>query len=221
MVRSERNSVGGLLLVGLGALILLLEIFNVNLWSLLGFSWPVFVLIPGVICLALAASGTRKMAGFVFPGAIITGTGAILWYQQLTDHWESWAYMWTLYPAFVGMALMFFGARTAEDKAREVGRALLNYSIIAFLAFGAFFELFIFHSNGAHMGWMIPLALIVFGGLLFFGGRGDKPKRKFGTDFPQPRRDGYISPRNDLQHRINEAIAEPDPVKPTDPQKFV
>jgi hypothetical protein len=217
MAQSQRNTFGAVLLIGLGLLFLIGQIFNINLWQMLGFSWPVFVMIPGVIFLALALTGDRKMAGFAFPGSIITGTGAILWYQNLTDNWQSWAYVWTLYPAFVGLAMMFYALRNTDKKTYGVGRAMVNYSLIAFLAGAAFFELFIFHANGALTGWLLPLALIVGGGYLLVTGRGgvSLQKRKFSdVSFSSPRKNGYISHGDDLQQRIDAAIREDDPVEP-------
>ncbi len=215
MAQSQRNTFGALLLIGLGILFLIGQIFSINLWQMLGFTWPVFVMIPGVIFLALAFTGDKKMAGFAFPGTIITGTGAILWYQNLTGNWQSWAYAWTLYPGFVGLAMMFMALRSADKKTYGIGRSMVNYSLIAFLAFAAFFELFIFHANGALTGWLLPLGLIAVGGYLFMSGRsGELPKRKFDSaSFGSPRK-RYISPSDDLQQRIDEAIAEDQPVEP-------
>ena len=192
MAQTQRNTFGAVLLIGLGILFLIGQIFNINLWEMVGFSWPALVLIPGVIFLALAFTGDRKVAGFAFPGTIITGTGAILWYQNVTDNWQSWAYVWTLYPAFAGLAMMFVGLRNADKKAYGVGRAMVNYSLIAFLAFAAFFELFIFHANGALTGWLLPLALIVVGGYMLLSGRSGLPqKRKFeASSFSSPRKRG-------------------------------
>jgi hypothetical protein len=216
MAQSQRNTFGAVLLIGLGLLFLIGQIFNINLWQMLGFTWPVFVLIPGVIFLALAFTGNKKMAAFAFPGTIITGTGAILWYQNLTDNWQSWAYAWTLYPGFVGLAMMFVGLRNADKKSYGIGRAMVNYSLIAFLAGAAFFEAFIFHANSALTGLLLPLALIAGGGYLLVTGRTGLPqKRKFdGVSFSSPRKNGYISHGDDLQQRIDEAIREDEPVEP-------
>ena len=220
MTQSQRRPFGAVLLIGLGILFLIGQIFNINVWEMLGFSWPVFVLIPGVICLALAFTGDKKMAGFAFPGTIISGTGAILWYQHLTGNWQSWAYIWALYPAFAGLALMFVSMRNNDQKHYGVGRSMVNYSLIAFLALAAFFEVFIFHANSVLTGWLLPLALIGAGGYMYLTGRSSEtPKRKFadGSFSPSesiPRKNSYLSPSDELQQRIDEAIREDEPVEP-------
>ena len=216
MAQTQRNTFGAVLLIGLGILFLIGQIFNINFWEIVGFSWPALVMIPGVIFLALAFTGDKKMAAFAFPGSIITGTGALLWYQNLTGNWQSWAYAWTLYPGFVGLAMMFVALRNADKKTYGVGRSMVNYSLIAFLAGAAFFELFIFHANGALTGWLVPVGLIAVGGYLFISGRSGEPrKRKFeGVTFSSPRKNGYMTQGDDLQQRIDEAIREDDPVEP-------
>ena len=214
MAQSQRNTFGAILLIGLGIVFLVGQVFNVNLWNIVGFSWPVFVLIPGVIFLALAFTGDERMAGFSFPGTIITGTGLILWYQNVTDNWQSWAYMWTLYPAFVGLALMFTGWRKADERLRGVGRRFVTYSLIGFLAFAGFFELMIFHANGALTGWLMPLLLIGVGGYLFISGRGGHVIEKRKTDdfaFEGARRNGRLSARDGLKREIDAAVAEGEP----------
>ena len=217
MAQSQRNTFGAILLIGLGILFLVGQVFSINLWEIVGFSWPVFVLIPGVIFLALAFTGDQKMAGFAFPGMITTGTGLILWYQNATDNWQSWAYVWTLYAVFIGLALMFVGWRTHNEKRISTGRHFVNIGVIGFLVFAAFFELLIFHANSALTGWMLPLALIVVGGYLLVSGRGGHLIEKRKLDdfaFPGARTNGHLSQRDGLKREIDAAIAEGEPDEP-------
>lgn len=225
MAQNGRNTLGAVFLIGLGVLFLVVQTFGINLWAVLGFSWPVFILIPGVVFLALALAGDRKMSGFIFPGAFITGTGAILWFQNATDNWQSWAYIWTLYPVFLGLALMFNGQRTGKEKEVRTGRGFVTFGVIAFLVGAAFFELLIFQGNSALTRWVLPVGLIGVGGYLLLNGRGtplvigDKRKnepiftgaRNIGTS---ARSNGRLSPSDELQRQIDEALAEDDPSAP-------
>jgi hypothetical protein len=102
------RSITAFSLIGLGVLFLLSQIFGFSLFSLL---WPLFVIIPGAAFLYFAITGDKKMAGLAVPGTVITGTGLILLFQSITGYWQSWAYAWTLYPLFVGLALTFMGQR--------------------------------------------------------------------------------------------------------------
>ncbi|MCC6803400.1 MAG: hypothetical protein IT319_10980 [Anaerolineae bacterium] len=226
MAQSGRNTLGAILLIGLGVLFLIGQTFGINLWSVFNVSWPIFILIPGVIFLALAFLGDRRMSGFVFPGTIVTGTGLILWFQNATDNWQSWAYIWTLYPVFLGLALMFNGQRTGKEKEVRTGRGFVTFGVVAFLVGAAFFELLIFGGNSALVRWVLPLGLIGAGGYLLLTGRipalviGDKRKndqpvftgaRNVGTT---ARSNGRLSPSDELQRQIDEALAEDEPSDP-------
>ncbi|MFN8561661.1 MAG: hypothetical protein U0703_08595 [Anaerolineae bacterium] len=226
MAQNGRNTLGAVFLIGLGVLFLVVQTLGINLWAAVGFSWPVFILIPGVVFLALALAGDRRMSGFIFPGAFITGTGAILWFQNATDNWQSWAYIWTLYPVFLGLALMFNGQRTGKEKEVRTGRGFVTFGVIAFLVGAAFFELLIFQGNSTLTRWVLPVGLIGVGGYLLLNGRGtplmfgDKRKndqpvftgaRNIGTS---ARSNGKLSPSDELQRQIDEALAEDDPSAP-------
>lgn len=176
--QDQGRTIAGVLLIGLGGLFLLGQVTGANIF---GLGWPLFVLIPGAIFLALALrSGDNNTVGFIFPGIIVTGTGLILTYQNITNHWESWAYIWALYPVMVGMALRYFGHHTQKTEPTQVGRMMMIGGLIAFIGLGALFELFIF--NGVGLGIiapMIPLVMIGSGLFMLFRTQSEnKAKRK-------------------------------------------
>lgn len=124
--------------------------------------WPLFVLIPGLIFLAVAARGGRATAPFAIPGMIISGTGLLLLAQNLTGYWDSWSYAWTLYSVFLGMGLAMMG-RLLGDQAFEVlGRVLILVGSVAFVVLGLLMEVVV-RGLGAEP-W--PLLLIGLGLLL-------------------------------------------------------
>ena len=122
--------VGAAVLIGLGIIFLLDEFLD---FSFLGQLWPFLIILPGLAFLAVAWMGTEKSVQLVYPGAIITGTGLILLVQNITGRFESWSYAWALYPALVGLANMFVGRRTHNDRVYKEGRRLLNTGLILFL----------------------------------------------------------------------------------------
>ena len=99
-------------------------------------------------------------ASLAVPGAIVTGTGAILFYQNVTNHWESWAYAWALYPVFLGLALTFMGERSHNQSAINTGRGFVRWGGIAFVALWALFELVIFAGNRGIGNVLLPAFLI-------------------------------------------------------------
>lgn len=129
-------------LIATGLLFFVSEIFGFNAWSVI---WPLFVLVPGLPFLYFAVNSEDKNAAWLaIPGSLIAGTGAILLFQSFTGHWESWAYIWTLYGVFFGLAMRHAGRRTNTKEAFQVGTGFLVASAIGFVVLGTFFELFIF-----------------------------------------------------------------------------
>jgi len=206
-------------LIGFGVLFLVGQFVSPDwLWNL----WPLFVLVPGLVFLYFAVTGKPDAASLAIPGAIITGTGLILLFQSITGRWESWAYIWALYPVFLGLGLMYMGRRTDNQGTYNSGQGFVQWGLIAFLVLGSFFEIFIFGGFGVGR-FILPLALIGIGAWLLFrprrvsrladlGPSNGKPKRvdedPFFTGAPSPRPRG-TAPRGDsLRQRIDEALAE-------------
>jgi hypothetical protein len=202
------RNIGALALIGVGILFLMTNVFGIelNFW---GAAWPFFVIVPGAVFLWLAVTGGKQALGFVFPGAIVTGTGLILLAQNLTNYWESWAYVWTLYPVFVGAALLFHGSRTGEQAQSNTGRNLVRGGLTAFLILGAIFELFIFERVGGIGTLLVPLLLIGAGVFML---RGRRSQASAAPQFKAKRKnDSDINPN--LQRQIDEALAEDEPEK--------
>lgn len=155
------RKIGGFVLVALGVIFLLAQIINFDF----GMIWPLFVIIPGGIFLSIALwNKDEQTIGFIFPGTIVTGTGLILAYQNFTGHWESWAYIWALYPVMAGVAMRYFGRRTGKTEPVAMGQKLIVGWMIAFVIIAAMFELFIF--NGVSLSFvapLVPLAMIAIG----------------------------------------------------------
>ena len=76
--------------------------------------------------------------GLAIPAAIVSGIGGILYYQDLTGSGESWSYMWTLIPGFVGVGTILRGL-LGEDSRNNLrhGLNLMVISAVLFLVFSA------------------------------------------------------------------------------------
>jgi hypothetical protein len=151
-------------LIGLGLLLLILRHFG---WFV-GSVWPLFVIVPGVVLIALAASFGWQSKFVAAAGAVITGAGLILAIQNATDYFQSWAYAWALLPAFAGAAMWTMGARENDASAEATGRGLVQGGGVVFIVLGAMFELFIFNRGWFDAGLALALLLIVMGGFLLF-----------------------------------------------------
>ncbi len=173
-----------LVLVGIG--FLLLRLFDVELEF---FSWPLFIVIPGVLlfALALALKGTPA-AWLIVPASIVTMTGLLLLYQDTTGHWESWAYAWALLaPGALGLGLLVHGWLEGRPLQVAAGMRLVGIGVAIFVIGGIFLEL-ILDISGRRFGRVLfPAVLIGLGLLLLLGPalRARRPQRT-GTADPPP-----------------------------------
>jgi len=69
-----------------------------------GFYWP-FILL-GAAVLFWIAGFFNRLPGLIIPGTILAVLGSIFLYQVRTGDWESWAFVWALIPASVGLGMM-------------------------------------------------------------------------------------------------------------------
>lgn len=155
-MRKGSSAVFGLILVAIGLLFLLPQLFPQLEGVLsLGRNWPFLLVgLGGVFILAGLAAAPPLMV----PGSIIAGIGGILVYQNLSGDWASWAFAWALIPGFVGVGMVLMGLRSRElrHSVRHGGTLLLT-SLLLFFVFAAFF-------NGmGDIGRYWPGALIVAG----------------------------------------------------------
>ena len=155
---SQRRSslAGGLVLVLLGALFLAVQwVPGLQLW----FSWPLIIIGIGVLLLIVGLlTGVPAMA---IPACIIGGIGGLLYWQNATGNWESWAYAWTLIPGFVGVGMVLSGLLGGDTRQTVRGGAwLILVSLVLFAVFASFFGAL------GLVGSYWPVLLIVLGLLL-------------------------------------------------------
>jgi hypothetical protein len=206
MSNTSGRSAAAIGLIGLGVLFLLAQIVN---FSVIGLLWPFFVVVPGLIFLYNAVTGDKKNAGLAVPGAMITGTGAILLYQNLTNHWSSWAYIWALYPVFLGLALVFMGRRTGSESSLRTGDGFVKWGLFAFVGLWALFELLIFGGRSQLISTFLPLALIAAGIVLLMRS-GNRQKRSVTVEKVKYSNGNRSAHGETLQDKIDAALAEED-----------
>jgi len=138
----------------------------------LNWDWPFYVIGAGVILLLIGlVTDAPRMA---IPAAIVAGIGGILYYQNMSQDWESWNFMWALIPGFVGIGNILAGL-LGDDLRHNFGRGmnLIIISVVLFLIFAAVFNrINILGSYG------VAALLILLG--LYVIGRGLMSSRKGG-----------------------------------------
>lgn len=139
-MRRQRSSnlAVGLILVLIGAWFLAIQFLpNLRVWFNLNLSWPLIVIGAGVMLLLIGLlSGSPGMA---VPACIVGGIGGLLYYQNLSGNWGSWAYAWTLIPGFAGAGVFLSGLLGNRPKrSLSEGLNLIVISLVLFLVFAAF-----------------------------------------------------------------------------------
>ncbi|MCI0394321.1 MAG: DUF5668 domain-containing protein [Chloroflexi bacterium] len=136
-MQRKSSIIGGLILIVVGAFFLALQMFPSLAEQLdIDRQWPLLVVAIGGLFLLGAFLGTPSLA---VPGSVIAGIGSLLYYQNLTDNWESWSYAWTLILGFAGVGtfIRYTLQKQVATGIRRGGRQVLT-SLILFVVFSAF-----------------------------------------------------------------------------------
>ena len=175
--RSNTGSlIAGAALIVFGLLALAGQLFRgFNFWGVI---WPFFIIGVGVLFFVGMYTGGKSASGLAIPGSIFTFVGLMLFLQNLSGHWESWSYGWTVILMAVGLGIYIMGRYTENPGQRESGSRLLKIGAILFVIFGGFFEM-IFNSF-AFSRFIFPVALILLGIYLVMG-RSRLPTKQYNT----------------------------------------
>lgn len=153
------NLVLGFLLIA-GGLIFLASRIIPGFELVLSFSWPWIIILVGAALLLLGLLiGVPEMA---IPACIVSGVGGILYYQNVSGNWESWAYAWALIPVFVGVGMILaalIGGRQGKVYLEALGP--IGFGVVAFVLIGSFFNAF-----SGSWALYLPLVLVLVGGYI-------------------------------------------------------
>ena len=138
MDKGKRTSiVGGAILILVGAVLFAAQVlpdFMPDFWEI--FSWPWIVIGIGLVLFILGAAVGEP--GMAVPATIMSGLGGILAYQWYTGDWQSWSYIWTLIPGFVGIGIILMSLLGGNASLKD-GTTLMFISFIMLAVFGSFF----------------------------------------------------------------------------------
>lgn len=165
----DRGSIlfGATLLV-IGAVWILSQFLEIPLADYL---WPFAIIIPGVFVF-ISALNMERAGGdaLAVTGSILTSVGLLLFVQQLTNTWSSWAYAWALIaPTSIGIGQIIYGNIKKQESLVKTGLQMVKVGLGIFAVGFIFFELII-GLNGfgiSRFGLpVIPVALIGIGILI-------------------------------------------------------
>lgn len=220
LIGSVFGTLGAILGSVFGALGSIIGSVFTTIGNIASIDWPFFIILPGLAVLAVAFFGSASIAPLAVLGSVVTGTGLILLYQDMTGRFETWAYLWALYPVFVGAALMFVASRTDNPEMADGGRKSVMTGLLMTAGFGLFFELIFNGGFDLIFQYGIPAALII-GGYLLLRKRDaapvqEKPKHElaYAAPLPEKPKNGKYGISPDLERQIDAALAEDDPNEP-------
>ena len=122
------------------------------------FTWPLIIVGVGLVLLVIGL--LTGVPGMAIPACIVGGIGALLYWQNSTDNWASWAYAWALIPGFAGVGTILAGILGGDRKMARGGGWTVLISLVMFGVFGALL------GGPAVLGDYWPLLLILLGMML-------------------------------------------------------
>jgi hypothetical protein len=179
-MQTNRSNVGtliaGTILIAFGLLGLFRNFLPRLDW---GSIWPFAIIGFGALFFVAMVAGGKSVAAFAIPGSIISGIGLILLFQNMTGHWESMSYFWTLIILFVGVGIYVMGWYAGDPNQKRSGVGMMKVGFILFIVFGTFFEVFIFSSFN---NLVFPVLLILLGVYLILSRMGLFGRNRSRTD---------------------------------------
>lgn len=125
-------------------------------------TWPIQIIGVGIV---LAALGLLCWtSGLMIPAASIGGIGGLLYWQNITGRWESWAYAWALIIIFVGVGIGLTGIMERKRSIILGAGWTIFIGMLLFIVFGAFLG----GSDLIQKYW--PVVIILLGGLFLVKG---------------------------------------------------
>ena len=187
------NITGGLILILLGAWFLAVQFVpQLSAWA--EGKWSLVII--GVVFLLFSV--LTSASGLSIPAFIVGGIGGILYYQNVTGDWGSWAYIWSLIPGFVGLGLLFFSLQVRDRGARQAGFILVFISMILFAVFGSFLGA----PQAVIQFWPVILVIAGLWSIVntLFGNRNPQPQQTIGESIEEA--------MEDVSNSVEEAFDE-------------
>jgi hypothetical protein len=164
-LQGNSGKVLGVLLMALGALLLVGQWFRIDVGH---WGWPFFIIVPGVVTF-IVGSATEGQTGrpLMIAGSMMAAVGLLLFYQNMTDHWASWAYGWALIaPTAFGVGEIMYGLLKDDPQTVSTGTRLVTIGLVVFFAGAVFFELVLGIGGFGMSAWVWSVVLIGVGAFL-------------------------------------------------------
>jgi hypothetical protein len=159
----------GVVLILVGVLLFAGQALNIGLGDL---GWPVWIVAVGLAILLSGLALTRE-EGMVVGGTVVTTVGLVLFYQNATGLWATWAYAWALVgPAAGGLGMVLWGLRNGNGRDVRNGFWALLGGLAIFAVGYLFFE-GVIGLSGDRLPlpeWVLPVVVIGIGVVVLLRG---------------------------------------------------
>ncbi|MGD0249168.1 MAG: hypothetical protein ABSB75_08965 [Candidatus Limnocylindrales bacterium] len=195
----------GVFLVALGLFFLVSEQLSFDVGR---HGWPLFIIVPGALLFLMGLAISHEGGlGAAIPGGIITTVGLLLFVQESTDTYASWAYAWALVtPGSVGVTLTLWGLIHRRWDLFDAGVQAAAAGFGLFVVLGLFFEN-VLGLDGAHGSVLrntLPVMAVGLGVLVVIWNL-------------LPRRSRSDLPASDVWRPVDEPIPPAPPTPPVPP----
>jgi hypothetical protein len=155
--RRRSNLIGGIVLILVGGFLLAAQIFpGLGLTLNIELSWPLILVGIGIFLLLLGLLVNEP--DMAVPACVVGGIGGILYWQNMTGDWASWAYAWTLIPGFVGVGVILSGLFGGKfRRSLRDGGTLILISLVMFAIFSSLL------GGKSYLGVYWPVLIILLG----------------------------------------------------------
>jgi len=152
------NIAAALVLILLGVWFLAVQIFpGLRDFAYGRITWPVAIIGVGAVIGLIGL--VTWVPDLLIPACIVGGIGGLLYWQNATGNWGSWAYAWALIPGFVGVGIVLSGALRGNRRAMIGGGWTIFNSLVLLAIFGSFL-------GGMALFRYWPVLLILLGVLM-------------------------------------------------------
>lgn len=165
-----RGSVWPGIVVMLAGLALLgMNMLNLEVHSV---PWPLYIIIPGALLLIPAVQldpdePTERATILARIGAVLVMIGLVTAFVEVVDHYESWAYAWTLVPIASIVGRMYANRFNPDHSIHQKGPQWIRILLMVFVGLALFFEMVVFSGHGR---WW-PILLVAVGVYLLLNPR--------------------------------------------------
>jgi DNA-binding CsgD family transcriptional regulator len=125
-------------LVTLGLVTLALNLISNGTMNI---SWPLVVIMLGLIFFILVGALSKKWAWMVFlylPGSLLVALGLVFLLNVITADWNAWAYAWMLVVAGLGLGIVLINRQMHwREFITMIGFGLVIGGVTLFVLFGA------------------------------------------------------------------------------------